>query len=125
MSAIKVVDYDPAWPGLFEEEKSRLLEVIGDIAEDVHHVGSTSVVGLCAKPKIDIDAVLRGNPIVAEAIERVKSLADDTSTGILMDLHLASRLLWHAALSLRAWQRHARQTHTVSRLASHPSRRRC
>src|ERR687898_1855178 len=72
MSAIKVVDYDPAWPGLFEEEKSRSLKLIGDIAEDIHHVGRTSVGGLGAKPKIDIDAVLRSNPMVAEAVGRVR-----------------------------------------------------
>lgn len=73
MSAIEVVDYNPAWPRLFEEEKSRLVKLIGDIVDDIHHVGSTSVVGLSAKPKIDIDAVLRSNALVVEAVERVKA----------------------------------------------------
>lgn len=76
MSAIKVVEYDPAWPGLFAAEKSRILELIGDMVEDIHHVGSTSVVGLCAKPKIDIDAVVRSDAMIADAVERVKSLAN-------------------------------------------------
>jgi GrpB-like predicted nucleotidyltransferase (UPF0157 family) len=81
MGAIKVVEYDPAWPGLFDEEKSRILELIGDMVDQIHHVGSTSVVGLCAKPKIDIDAVLRSDSMVAYAVERVKSLEKFTFHG--------------------------------------------
>lgn len=73
MAAIKVADYDPAWPGLFEAEKSRIMELIGDMVDDIHHVGSTSVVGLPSKPKIDIDTVLRSHAMVVEAVERVKA----------------------------------------------------
>jgi GrpB-like predicted nucleotidyltransferase (UPF0157 family) len=80
MNAITVLDYDPAWPVLFEEQKRRILELIGDTVNGIHHVGSTSVVGLSAKPKIDIDAVLR-NMMLAEAVERVKSLAFYTFHG--------------------------------------------
>ncbi|WP_349433722.1 GrpB family protein [Pararhizobium sp. A13] len=81
MSTIKVVDYDPAWPGLFERDKSRILTLIGDMVNDIHHIGSTSVVGLPAKPKIDIDAVLLSETLVPAAVERVKSLAEFTFHG--------------------------------------------
>ncbi|THK34557.1 GrpB family protein [Ensifer sp. MPMI2T] len=81
MSAIKVVDYDPAWPDLFEAEKSRIVGLIGDVVDDIHHVGSTSIAGLCAKPKIDIDAVLCSHARVAEAVERVKACPDFTFHG--------------------------------------------
>lgn len=81
MSTIKVVDYDPAWPGLFEEQKRRIMELIADMLEGIHHVGSTSIPDLCAKPKIDIHAVLRSDPLVAEAAGRVKSLGDYTFHG--------------------------------------------
>jgi gamma-glutamyl-gamma-aminobutyrate hydrolase PuuD/GrpB-like predicted nucleotidyltransferase (UPF0157 family) len=49
-----LVDYDPAWPAAFEEEAAALRTVLGDRAERVEHVGSTSVPGLTAKPVIDI-----------------------------------------------------------------------
>lgn len=81
MNAIKVVEYDPAWPGLFDGEKSRISELIGDMVEDIHHVGSTSVVGLYAKPKIDVDAVLLSDAMIADAVERVKSLTNFTFHG--------------------------------------------
>jgi GrpB-like predicted nucleotidyltransferase (UPF0157 family) len=72
MNAIKVVDYDPAWPALFEEQKRTILSIVRDMVEDIQHIGSTSIAGLCAKPKIDIDAVLRGHELIPEAIERIK-----------------------------------------------------
>lgn len=52
---IRVVDYDPQWPALFEREAARLREVLGAKALQIEHVGSTSVPGLPAKPIIDID----------------------------------------------------------------------
>lgn len=72
MSAIKVVDYDPAWPALFEAQRHGIRLMLGEMLDDIHHVGSTSVEGLCAKSKIDIDAVLRAHELIPEAIERVK-----------------------------------------------------
>ncbi len=74
MSAIKVVAYDPAWPSLFEREKRRLVDAIGNMVEDIHHVGSTSIIGLAAKPKIDIDTVLRSDLMIADAVAGIKSL---------------------------------------------------
>lgn len=47
--------YDPAWAASFAEEAERLAEVIGTWTPGgVHHVGSTAVPGLAAKPVIDI-----------------------------------------------------------------------
>jgi GrpB-like predicted nucleotidyltransferase (UPF0157 family) len=49
-----VVEYDPDWARLFEEEKQRILEACGGALVTVEHVGSTSVPGLAAKPCIDM-----------------------------------------------------------------------
>lgn len=52
---IRIVAYDPSWPRRFEEESLLVTGTIGDWVEGgVHHVGSTAVVGLAAKPIIDI-----------------------------------------------------------------------
>jgi GrpB-like predicted nucleotidyltransferase (UPF0157 family) len=51
---IRLDDYDPAWPGLFEREAARIRGVLGDRVLRLEHVGSTSVPGLAAKPIIDI-----------------------------------------------------------------------
>jgi GrpB-like predicted nucleotidyltransferase (UPF0157 family) len=53
--SIQIVDYDPEWPARFEEERTVLAQVIGRwVVGGIHHVGSTSVPGLNAKPIIDI-----------------------------------------------------------------------
>lgn len=51
---IEVVPYDPIWVKLFEEEAARISEAIPEGLIAVHHIGSTSVPGLAAKPIIDI-----------------------------------------------------------------------
>jgi GrpB-like predicted nucleotidyltransferase (UPF0157 family) len=49
-----LVDYDPAWPSLFENEAGRIREALRDVAVRIEHVGSTAVPGLAAKPVVDI-----------------------------------------------------------------------
>jgi GrpB-like predicted nucleotidyltransferase (UPF0157 family) len=56
---VKVVDYDPNWPLLFEEEKAKILKVIAKKVVAVEHVGSTAVQGLGAKPIVDIMVGIR------------------------------------------------------------------
>jgi GrpB-like predicted nucleotidyltransferase (UPF0157 family) len=51
---IEVADYDPAWPALFDREAARIRGRLGDRVARLEHVGSTSVPGLAAKPRIDI-----------------------------------------------------------------------
>jgi GrpB-like predicted nucleotidyltransferase (UPF0157 family) len=56
---VRVVPYTPEWARLFEEEKSRLLAVIGPYVLDIQHVGSTSIPGMAAKPILDIAIAVR------------------------------------------------------------------
>jgi GrpB-like predicted nucleotidyltransferase (UPF0157 family) len=52
---ISIAPYDPGWPALFDRERDLLRGAIGAwILGDIHHVGSTAVPGLDAKPIIDI-----------------------------------------------------------------------
>lgn len=51
---IHLADYDPAWPGLYEREATRIRDVLGERVLLLEHAGSTSVPGLPAKPIIDI-----------------------------------------------------------------------
>jgi GrpB-like predicted nucleotidyltransferase (UPF0157 family) len=55
---IHLAEYDPAWPGLFEREATRIRTALGPKALRIEHVGSTSVPGLAAKPVLDVDLVV-------------------------------------------------------------------
>jgi GrpB-like predicted nucleotidyltransferase (UPF0157 family) len=57
---VNVIPYDPLWLQLFAEERRLLERVLGPwLVGGVHHIGSTSVPGLAAKPLIDIIAGVR------------------------------------------------------------------
>ena len=51
---IEIVPYNPAWPETFEKEAKLLHQTLGGVAKKIHHIGSTAVPGLGAKPIIDI-----------------------------------------------------------------------
>ena len=53
-----VVPYDANWPSLFGREKAILLDILGEILLDIQHFGSTSIVGMSAKPIIDVMATV-------------------------------------------------------------------
>jgi GrpB-like predicted nucleotidyltransferase (UPF0157 family) len=54
-----IEEYDPRWPQLFALLRSQIAAVLRDLAISIEHVGSTAVLGLAAKPVIDIDVLLR------------------------------------------------------------------
>ena len=54
-----VLPYDVKWKADFEKIKAEIENAIGNLIISVEHVGSTSVVGLSAKPCIDIDVVIK------------------------------------------------------------------
>ncbi len=72
--AIQIVDYDARWPELFEEERMRIAEALGDAALGIEHMGSTSVPGLSAKPIIDIMLVVPSTPMPPAQVEAMRRL---------------------------------------------------
>jgi len=68
-----VVDYDPSWERAFQELSAHLrIALIADI--EIEHVGSTAVVGLAAKPILDVDVVVPVEALVAPAIAALATL---------------------------------------------------
>lgn len=56
---VKVVEYNLKWPTMFEEEAKKIREILGNDLVAIHHIGSTAVPSLKAKPIIDILPVVR------------------------------------------------------------------
>lgn len=57
--SVLVAEYDPSWPAMFAREAERIRQALGDGVVRLEHVGSTSVPGLAAKPRIDILLVVQ------------------------------------------------------------------
>ena len=71
MRNIRVVAYEPAWRTAFEQEAAVLVRILGDGLVTIHHIGSTAVPGLPAKPVIDM------MPLVREYRKRGSAQPDD------------------------------------------------
>jgi GrpB-like predicted nucleotidyltransferase (UPF0157 family) len=54
MAAVVIVDYDPTWPGQFEQLAVGLQQQLAGAAISIDHIGSTAVPGLAAKDVIDL-----------------------------------------------------------------------
>jgi GrpB-like predicted nucleotidyltransferase (UPF0157 family) len=74
IDAVIIVDYNPQWPSMYEQEKTRIQSVIGEYLIDIQHVGSTSIPGLSAKPIIDIMAVIRNISFVEQCVKPLEAL---------------------------------------------------
>ena len=56
--AIAVENYDPNWPVLYQLLSKQIADALGHQLLTIAHVGSTAVLGLAAKPVIDIDVIV-------------------------------------------------------------------
>jgi GrpB-like predicted nucleotidyltransferase (UPF0157 family)/predicted GNAT family N-acyltransferase len=71
---IKIVPYQSNWPEMFEAEAKLIQQALGSTCIAIHHIGSTSVPGLCAKPIIDILPVVKNIQEVDGATKAMEQL---------------------------------------------------
>lgn len=69
-----VVAYDPEWTAEFEALRAVLARMLGALALDIHHVGSTSIPGMFAKPVLDIDIELAPGVSIAAVTAALEPL---------------------------------------------------
>ncbi|MDE2860263.1 MAG: GrpB family protein [Chloroflexota bacterium] len=71
---IEVVEYRADWPLVFEREAAAILAACRPWITEGHHIGSTSVPGLAAKPILDVLPVAAGPAKADEAVSRMAAL---------------------------------------------------
>jgi GrpB-like predicted nucleotidyltransferase (UPF0157 family) len=117
--AIRVIRYDPEWPRRFEAERALLEGALAPWLDGgVHHVGSTAIPGISAKPIIDMIAGVRDLDEARAASEPLNELgyrdaphrpgiahhfAKIAPEGAEFGLHLTEREsdLWRERLTFR------------------------
>ena len=73
---VEVVPYDPRWPRQFGEVRDDLVAALGAVeVVAIEHVGSTSVPGLAAKPRLDI--VVDKSPMIQRILAAAGLDADE------------------------------------------------
>ncbi|HAQ56453.1 MAG TPA: hypothetical protein DCR44_03510 [Acholeplasmatales bacterium] len=113
---VVVVPYDDRWPMAFQKIRTELADALGDAALAIEHVGSTAVVGLAAKPVIDIDvaiASLADFPVVRTRLEAIgyRHEGDQGIPGREVfkyedKTHLMKHHLYVCARDAAEWKRH-------------------
>ena len=103
---IVVVEYDPSWPARFSEESSTLKDLLGHHVIKIHHIGSTSVPGLRAKPVIDI---LMEVPDIKQ-LDRCNMLLEEIGYEVMGEYGIPGRRYFRKGGNKRTRHIHAFQT---------------
>lgn len=77
MRRVSVSEYSETWPEKFAVEADKLRMVFGSEVITVHHIGSTAVPGLAAKPVIDLMPVVKTIESVDGFNEKMSTLGYD------------------------------------------------
>jgi GrpB-like predicted nucleotidyltransferase (UPF0157 family) len=76
MGTIRVVPYDPDWPSRFEAERVVLEQLLEQWLEGgVHHIGSTAIPEIAAKPIVDMMAGVRDLEAARDAYEPLATIS--------------------------------------------------
>ena len=69
----EICEYDDTSPTRFQAEKKMIEQRLGSLVEEIHHIGSTSIVGIKAKPEIDL-------LIIVKSIDQIDTIESAMST---------------------------------------------
>ena len=113
---VVVSSYDPLWQSAFARIRHEIEVALGNLIIGIEHVGSTAVVGMSAKPCIDLDVVIADrsklNAVIKELArigylhEGDLGIPDREAFGYKGKLHLQKHHLYVCPLESRELQRH-------------------
>jgi GrpB-like predicted nucleotidyltransferase (UPF0157 family) len=79
---VRIVPYDPKWAEFFRREKELLLQTMRGAVLEIRHIGSTSIVGMPAKPILDILVGVKTLSVVEPFVEDLKLIGyEDRGNG--------------------------------------------
>ncbi|QHJ69381.1 GrpB family protein [Planococcus halotolerans] len=74
MRKVTVTDYQPEWKRKFQQAAKEIKQIFREECIEIHHIGSTSIEGMAAKPVIDIMPVVREIESVDRVIREMEKL---------------------------------------------------
>ncbi len=79
---IEVVPHNPEWKIKYQKEADKIYNIMKEEIVKIHHIGSTSIEGIYAKPVIDILVEVKDINNVDNYNEEMKSLGYIAKGGI-------------------------------------------
>lgn len=71
MTGIVIVRADESWPAQYEKTAGVVSHLLGETAQRIDHIGSTSVPGLAAKDILDMQVTVGTEPELDDVVERM------------------------------------------------------
>ena len=71
---VRLLPHDPAWADHAEAEIARIGTAAGPVLAEVHHIGSTAIPGIAAKPVVDLLGIAAGLAELDSARAAVEAL---------------------------------------------------
>lgn len=71
---VRIVPYDLDWPAAFAVEAASIRGALHDDQTEVHHIGSTAIPGVFAKPIIDILLVVPSLELLDSTVPLMEAL---------------------------------------------------
>jgi len=107
---VNVHPYHPNWPNDFLSESKKIKAILGDLLIDIHHIGSTAVPNLMAKPIIDM------MPEVSDLdlLDTKSKAFEDLGYEVMGELGILGRRYYRKGGDNRTHQIHAFKTGDVS-----------
>ncbi len=93
-ATVELVDYNPDWPSQYATHRRTIVEALGDKIVLLEHVGSTSVPGLAAKPRIDILLIVEDSADEATYVPQLEAAG--------FELHIRE-VEWHEHRCLKGF----------------------
>jgi GrpB-like predicted nucleotidyltransferase (UPF0157 family) len=112
---VRVVPYNSEWVSMFQQEVRLLQPVFGDELVAIHHIGSTSVPELAAKPIIDIMPVVQHIERVDDCNNAIQALGYEA----MGELGIAGRRYFRKGGDDRTHQVHAFQVDDLHNIERH------
>jgi GrpB-like predicted nucleotidyltransferase (UPF0157 family) len=112
---VVVTSYDENWPQLFEAEAEKIREILKDELIDLHHIGSTSVPNLKAKPIIDMLPVVKN----IENIDKYNDKLADIGYEAMGEFGLPGRRYFRKGGENRTHQMHMYQFDNEKEIERH------
>jgi GrpB-like predicted nucleotidyltransferase (UPF0157 family) len=64
-----ITTYNPGWVDQYNQHAAAVSQVMASVNPQIHHIGSTSIPGMIAKPNIDIMVVVPDLPAIKQFYE--------------------------------------------------------
>jgi len=84
---VGIVSYNPNWKEIYKEESKKIKNVLSDIIVDIHHIGSTAIPGIKAKPVIDILVEVKD----IEAVDRYNNKMEELGYEVMGEYGIPKR----------------------------------